>query len=795
MNRDFVTQALAAAFFLLFSFFFAQTAVAQASATVYAVTSTNSLVRFSASTPGTLTTIGPVTGLQGGENVVGIDFRPATGELFAVGSNSRLYVINTTTAAATFVAALSTTLNGTSFGVDFNPTVDRLRIVASPTGQNLRVNPTNGATLVDGTLNPGTPQVTAAAYTNSFSGATTTTLYDIDSNSDTLSTQNPPNNGTLVTVGPLGLDVVATNGFDISTLDGTAFAALTTAASVTNLYTINLATGAATLVGAIGTGSAQYTGFAVEIGSAANYSVYGLTTANNLIRFNSARPNTILSTTPITGLQSGENVLGIDFRPATGQLFALGSTSRLYTINTVTGAATAIGAAGQFTLSGTNFGFDFNPLPDRIRIVSNTGQNLRVNPNDGTLTGTDGSLLGQVVAAAYINNFAGAPVTTLYDIDSASDSLLRQDPPNSGTLISVGPLGINITSEAGFDVTVGNNTALAALQLNGATSSGLYRINLTTGAASVIGPIGGGAVIRDIAIQRSTASGSATSTLDFNGDGRTDYAVFRPAGNVWFISPLADAAFYGIPFGLNSVDILTPGDYDGDGRTDIAVWRSTEGLFYVLRSSDQGITYFYWGISSDKPVPRDYDGDGRTDFAVVRQQGGSLVWYIFNSSNGSIRTDIFGLASDVATPGDYDGDGRFDLAVYRGSAPATFFVQATTAGFSSTLWGQSGDVAVPGDYDGDGKTDLAVVRATTPYTWIVLRSSDNGQQGATLGTNGSFPTQGDYDADGKTDFAVWNPNTGVTGSFIYQMSVNRSVEPQYRFGSNGDYPVANVFAN
>jgi hypothetical protein len=404
-------------------------------------------------------------GLQGGENVLGIDFRPATGELFALGSNSRLYTINKATGAATFVATLSTALTGTEFGVDFNPTVDRIRIVSN-TGQNLRVNPANGAAIVDGVLNPGTPQVTAAAYTNSFSGSTATTLFDIDTNTDQLFTQNPPNNGTLVLVGGLGVNATDVNGFDISTADNQAYAALTVT-GLTSLYRINTTNGAATSVGLIGLGLNNVRGLAADIGSSAtNLTVYGLTTSNQLVRFNSSRPNTILSTVAITGLSGGENLLGIDFRPANGQLYGLGSTSRLYSINTTTGAATEIGSPGAFTLSGTDFGFDFNPTVDRIRVVSNTGQNLRLNPVDGTLTGTDGTLnpgTPQVTAAGYTNSFPGSTTTTLYDIDSGNDTLYIQNPPNTGTLVPVGPLGINIDGVNGFDISNGSNTALAGV--------------------------------------------------------------------------------------------------------------------------------------------------------------------------------------------------------------------------------------------------------------------------------------------------------------------------------------------
>lgn len=763
---------------------------------IYAVTSSNQLIRFNSRTPGTVTTVGPITGLQGGENVVGIDFRPATGELFALGSNSRLYRINKTTAAGSFVASLSTALSGTVFGVDFNPTVDRIRIISN-TGQNLRVNPANGATLVDGAINGPTTSVDGAAYTNSFNGSTTTTLFDISAATDTLYTQTPPNNGTLVTVGSLGIDITAVNGFDISAIDNSAFGAFTVG-GVMRLYSVSTTTGMASLAGTIGTGTTTIVGFAAESAMTSNYLVYGVTVANNLVKFNSSRPNTILSTTPITGVQGGETVLGIDFRPATGRLFALGSTGRIYMVNVATGAATLV---GTFTtpLLGTNFGFDFNPVPDRIRITSDLEQNLRANPNDGTnvVDGTLAYAAGDVnvganpniVASGYTNSFAGTTSTTLYNIDSNLDILTTQNPPNNGTLNTVGTLGVDTTGEAGFDIGKGNNTALAALQVTGGTSSALYSVNLMTGSAAIIGPIGGGAVVRDIAIARSTASGAATAQADFDGDGKTDPSVFRVNENNWYVSRSSDGSFFAVPFGISQTDILTPGDYDGDGLTDIAVWRSTEGVFYVLRSSDQAVTIFQWGVPGDEPLAREYDGDGRTDFAIARREGGVLVWYILNSSNGSVRIEQFGVASDVATPADYDGDGRTDLAIHRGvtGQQATFIVQQSRDGLAFIQWGVGGDLVVPGDYDGDGKADYAVVRAGTPFVWYVLQSSNGVLSAASFGVKPQFTTQGDYDGDGKTDFATFDP---LTGTFYWVRSIDLGIV-EYRFGQNGDYPVAN----
>ena len=798
MKTFFFKRGWISVLFLFLMAFASSSVLAQASANAFAVTSANQLVRFNTASPGTVTTVGTITGLQGGESVLGIDFRPATGDLYALGSTSRIYVINRSTAAATSVALLSTPLTGSAFGFDFNPTVDRIRIVSN-TGQNLRINPTNGVAIVDGAISGAATGVDAAGYTNSFNGATTTTLYDISATTDTLYIQNPPNNGTLVAVGAgLGVNATDINGFDILSTDNTAYAALTVAA-VTGLYNVNLTTGAATLVGQIGNGATTYSGFAVEIGTRPNYLVYGVTTTNNLVRFNSVRPNTMLSNTPITGLQSGENIVGIDFRAATGQLFALGSTSRLYTINISTAAATQVGTAGAFTLSGTSFGFDFNPVPDRIRVTSDADQNLRLNPNDGTLTATDGTLAfaagdvnaGQnptVVGSGYTNSFSGATTTTLYDIDSNLDILATQNPPNNGTLNTVGPLGVNVTGEVGFDIAPSSNVALAAFQV-GAGASTLYSVNLTTGSASPIGALGG-LTLRDIAIGRSTAAGASTATADFDGDGRTDFSVFRVATSTWFINRSSNNSFFSTPFGVSNTDILTPGDFDGDGRTDIAVWRSTNGTFYVLRSSDGAVTTFQWGSPGDEPLPRDYDGDGKTDFAVARNQGGTLAWFIFNSSNGSVRSELFGFSTDFAAPGDYDGDGRCDLAVHRGTPgdPATFFVLGSTAGTSVTQWGLGGDLVVPGDYDGDGKTDFAVVRAGSVYTWYVLRSSDLSLSAVEFGEKPHFTTQGDYDGDGRTDVSVWDP---LSGRFFVLRSGIPGTTVQYQFGQNGDYPVVN----
>ena len=453
-------------------------AVVKPNIVFYGLTNSNQLVKYNANASETPLSTISISGLSMTEKIIAIDFRPATGQLYGLGQSSRLYIINYQTGAATALGTgpFSPAISGSLAGFDFNPTVDRIRLVTS-SGQNLRLNPETGTVAaVDASINPSTAIVGGVAYTNSIAGSSTTVLYDIDIANNKLYKQDPPNNGTLVEVGSLsisdpknGLD----GGFDISPDNSIALACFND-----NLYQLDLTTGKATKLGSL---TVSLSGIAIPTNPVA----YAVDNANNLQIFNLSSPGTPVNKA-ITGLQAGENILGIDMRPATGQLYALGSTSRLYAINMSSGAATAVSAAPFVTLlAGSSFGFDFNPTVDRIRVISNTGQNLRLNPNDGTVAATDLPLnpgVPAVSAAAYINNFPGATTTTLFDIDPATDKLYMQNPPNNGTLVEVGALGIDISSDNGFDIGGTSNKAYALVTVGGTTK--IYTINLTTGAAT-----------------------------------------------------------------------------------------------------------------------------------------------------------------------------------------------------------------------------------------------------------------------------------------------------------------------
>lgn len=215
---------------------------------------------------------------------------------------------------------------------------------------------------------------------------------------------------------------------------------------------------------------------------------------------------------PLKGLLPGERVVALDVRPATRQLIALTDMSRLYVVQPSKATATLIGPGGfSPVLRGGSFGFDFNPVVDRIRVVSGGAQNLRLNPDSGTVDFTDSPLRykdgdsgagGPVaaVASAYTNNVAGATSTTLYDIDSTRDVLAIQEPPNDGVLSTVGPLGVDLVDSVGFDISARDGRAYmvarrsAAPRRAGAPDPRLYEINLSNGAARQIGVLRGARV-------------------------------------------------------------------------------------------------------------------------------------------------------------------------------------------------------------------------------------------------------------------------------------------------------------
>ena len=219
---------------------------------------------------------------------------------------------------------------------------------------------------------------------------------------------------------------------------------------------------------------------------------YGVTPDNQLVTFHSDSPAALRTAVPLAGLAPGERILGLDMRPRTGQLYALGSTNRVYVVTPISGAARPLGEPFTPPLAGTSFGFDFNPQADQIRVVSNGRQNLRINPDNGQVANAENPLAyaegdpgaganPAVIGAAYTNNVADARETQLFDIDSARDVLVLQNPPRDGRLTTVGPLTVDIGDPAGFDVAA-DGRAFVAARREGQPAAELFTADLKTGA-------------------------------------------------------------------------------------------------------------------------------------------------------------------------------------------------------------------------------------------------------------------------------------------------------------------------
>ena len=233
---------------------------------VVGLTDDQRLICFNEKSPGDARDLGFVSGLIGDTKLIGIDFRVQDKKMYGVGNQGGIYMIDTRNAAAIKASQLTVALVGTSFGVDFNPAADRLRIV-SDTGQNLRHNiNAGGVTLVDDPLDyptaintpgPNAIGVTGSAYTNNDLDATTaTTLYALDTRLDQIAIQSPPNDGTLAATGKLTIDATSSAGFDIYstirngvTVAVQSLAALQTADGVISLFSISLPTSKATTRG------------------------------------------------------------------------------------------------------------------------------------------------------------------------------------------------------------------------------------------------------------------------------------------------------------------------------------------------------------------------------------------------------------------------------------------------------------------------------------------------------------------------------------------------------------------
>lgn len=276
---------------------------------------------------------------------------------------------------------------------------------------------------------------------------------------------------------------------------------------------------------------------------------------------------------------------------------------------------------------------------------------------------------------------------------------------------------------------------------------------------------------------------SPFTLFDYDNDGRADVSVFRPSENKWFVLRSSDLGVTQ-PYFAIAGDVPVPSDYDGDGKTDFAVFRPSTGDWWYLSSINNSQNFTHWGQSGDIPRPSDFDGDGRSDFVLFRPS--NSVWYRFGSTGVTSITE-FGLTGDKPVSGDFDGDGKSDLAIYRPSTGDWWYQSSINNAWLPTHWGISTDVPAPADFDGDGKTDVAVYRPSTG-TWYILNSSNGSFTFVNFGVSEDKPVPADYDGDAKADIAVFRPSNGTW--YLQQTTAGFGA---IQWGVATDIPTENAF--
>ena len=369
--------------------------------------------------------------------------------------------------------------------------------------------------------------------------------------------------------------------------------------------------------------------------------------------------------------------------------------------------------------------------------------------------------------------------------------------------------------------------------LTPAQANGTWTLTIRDGGGGDTGSV----TASSLTINPTGAPIARSRTVDFDGDNKTDFSVVRAtsatAQMTWLnklnnVAGTESGVAWGLGFGywsnqVNLGDAVTPADFDGDGKSDVAVWRAgaaTVASFYILQSATNTARVVPFGQAGDDPtVVDDYDGDGKADLAVYRPgtgttSPGSQGIYFYQGSLSNPGNNItylpWGTTGDFSAPGDYDGDGKADAAIYRpggGVAPQNAYWIRNSSNGAAVYYafgqGSSGLLSrggiAKGDFDGDGKNDLCWIQrvAGGQLQWWIRSSLTGNITQTSFGLQATdLPTPGDYDGDGKTDLSVWRTGSGADASIFYWRPSSGGIDQQAKWGSSvaalsvPDYPTA-----
>ena len=527
--------------------------------------------------------------------------------------------------------------------------------------------------------------------------------------------------------------------------------------------------------------------------------LYGLTSNNILLRFDSASPGTIADAEFVSGLHAGERLVGMDFRPRTGQLFGVGivsgatDTVRLYTINALTGAATQVPGSTSFTVtSGNSYGVDFNPTTDRLRVVNDGDENFRINPNNGAradtpTNDTDINSAGrQIEGIAYDRNFdtgfAVANRTTLYGISVTNSTLvtvggINQSPsPNGGRCKTPYLSASRCPPRASRLRHPGRQRhGFATLRNNATGLTGLYSINLSTGAATLVGSVGNGATtITGLPRRRAKRSSPGPAPVPWpasrssTADRRARDSASRPTGvsraaSAW-PRPTLPRRHPDIIVALGPGARLPRRVFNGSTghrsrchRQLLPLRDEFPGRHQRRRRGRQR----RWVQGRDRRAMR-----GRRESGVQRRQWDRTV------ELPGLRSSFSGGVRVAAT--DFDRDGRYEIVAATGpgaqahvkvfDSTGNLFTSASLPNFKNDFFPYGtqtfGVYVAAGDVNGDGVPDIVTGAGAGAPPRVRAFSGVNGALTANFLVYGGSFTGGvrvalaDRNADGRYDIRI-----------------------------------------